>query len=211
MTASNWASSESQIVWPTGWNSASAAPCTISPSRVNSAVAPCPTADGVLGMARTMPAPGKSRARSSVRTPAITEITRVSGPSRPASGSTACAQACGFTASTTISGLPSAGGRAEASTPGGRLRAAGSITATGPSPSASQRRSSAPPMLPQPINQIGAPICALAVMSAPKTGLMLRRLSRSARRPMLRPGSGPPATPAGTPDNNARTLPRRHQ
>ena len=119
-------------------------------------VMPRPIAAGVLGMARTIAAPGSALLEKLERSPAMIDTTTVLGPTIAASGGTASGATCGFTATTSAATLPIL--------PLGLMRTprrasalidfpgCGSMTTTllGGSLSASQPSSMAPPILPAP-------------------------------------------------------------
>src|SRR6266487_4537701 len=124
-------------------------------------VMPRPIAAGVLGMARTIAAPGKLRARNCKVRPAMMDTTTVAPPTNGASAGMTSSATCGLTATTTAATSPTASRDALRRRPRA-LNAAisrlgcGSITAifAGASPSASQPSSMALPILPAPARRM---------------------------------------------------------
>src|SRR5581483_760914 len=121
-------------------------------------VMPRPMAAGVLGMARTMAAPGSAPSRNAKVFPAMIERISVAGPAIGRNGGSASPAACGLTAMTMIAAsvIDSSGTLRRRPRPASAaiaLAGCGSITATrrGSSPSASQLSSIAPPILPAPM------------------------------------------------------------
>src|SRR6516165_7367173 len=143
------ASSATHSTAPTADKSASTSARCVCETRAfgTATVMPRPIAAGVLGMARTIAAPGKLRARNRNVRPAMMDTTTVAPPTNGASTGMASSAVCGLTATTTAATSPTASRDALRRRPRALSAAisrlgCGSITAMflGASPSASQHQ-----------------------------------------------------------------------
>src|SRR5262245_29837567 len=157
------ASSATHSTAPTADSNASTSARCASETRAfaTATVMPRPIAAGGLGMARTIAAPGKLRARNCKVRPAMMDTTTVAPPTNGASVGITSSATWGLTATTTAATSPTASRdglrrRPRALSAAISRLGCGSITAMflGASPSASQPSSMAPPILPAPARRM---------------------------------------------------------